>query len=162
MTQTQIENFLALIEDLLASEPVQRMKLYVHHGNTTCYAHCVSVAYYSYQFAVETDAKVNLRSLVRGALLHDLFLYDWHEKNAGHPQQFHGFQHPAIALRNAEKYFDIDFIQRDIIIHHMWPLTPVPPLTKEGYIVTMADKYCAVAERFCFMPPHSELEEKGL
>jgi uncharacterized protein len=160
VTQEQTEDFLSIIGDLLDSEPVQRMKLYTHHGHTTCYAHCVSVAYYSYEFAISSGANVNLRSLVRGALLHDLFLYDWHEKNAGHPQQFHGFQHPAIALKNAEKYFDIDGIQHDIIIHHMWPLTPVPPLTKEGCIVTMADKYCAVAERFCFMPAHSELGGK--
>ena len=45
--------------------------------------------------------KVNEKALIRGALLHDYFLYDWHIKRKGH--HFHGFTHPATALRNAEK-----------------------------------------------------------
>ena len=54
---------------------------------------------------------VDKRSLIRGALLHDYFLYDWHDKNK--PAKFHGFTHPKIAFENAcatdyvtEKFFD--------------------------------------------------------
>ena len=38
-------------------------------------------------------------SLVRGALLHDYFLYDWHQPHKEYG--LHGFTHPSTALRNA-------------------------------------------------------------
>ena len=59
---------------------------------------------------------------------------------------FIGFCHPAIALKNARKEYNINIRQADIIIKHMWPLTIIPPLCREGWIVTMADKYCSTLE----------------
>ena len=51
------------------------------------------------------------------------------------------------ALMNAEKFFDLNSIERDIIINHMWPVTLFSvPRTKEGWITTLADKYCGSFE----------------
>ncbi len=36
--------------------------------------------------------------------------------------------------------------ERDIIKKHMWPLTVVPPMCREAWIVTTADKYCSLME----------------
>ena len=36
--------------------------------------------------------------------------------------------------------------EKNIILRHMWPLTPVPPATRAGYAVTMADKICGTRE----------------
>lgn len=89
--------------------------------------------------------KINMTSLIRGALLHDYFLYDWHEKNKWH--SLHGYTHAARALSNASRDYPINDTEARIIRSHMFPLnlTKVPSC-KEAWIVCMADKICATAE----------------
>ena len=53
---------------------------YVQHGDISVFEHCIAVAYMSVRIARRLNLKVDKRTLVRGALLHDYFLYDWHEK----------------------------------------------------------------------------------
>ena len=89
---------------------------------------------------------VNLRSLIRAALLHDYFLYDWHDWDNGQ-HRWHGFTHGHAALMNALKDFDLNDIERNSIENHMFPMTPVPPAYIEGYLVTLSDKLSATAER---------------
>lgn len=88
---------------------------------------------------------MNLRSLVRAALLHDYFLYDWHEKDNG-SHRLHGFRHPYTAERNARADFELDDIVSNSIRTHMFPLTPIPPKYLEGVIVNIADTLCAIRE----------------
>jgi uncharacterized protein len=87
-------------------------------------------------------------SLIRGAFLHDFYLYDWHEKSMTH--RMHGFIHPKISLENANKYFgDITLIEKNMIESHMWPLTLNKiPKCKEAFILTLVDKYCSFLETF--------------
>ena len=107
-------------------------------------AHCVKVACFSLFLANKLHIPVNTHALLRGALLHDYFLYDWHEKNAGH--RFHGFTHPATALKNAQEDFMLTPVEKDIIARHMFPLCPIPPRCREAWLVCAADKYCALLE----------------
>ena len=79
-------------------------------------------------------------------LLHDYFLYDWHFKDLKNPHKLHGFYHPSRALHNAQKEYTLTKRQEDIIKKHMWPLTVVPPMCREAWIVTAADKYCSFME----------------
>ena len=51
-----------------------------------------------------------------------------------------------IALKKAQKEYDLTDREKDIIKKHMWPLTVVPPLCREAWIVTTADKYCSLLE----------------
>ena len=88
--------------------------------------------------------RTDQRALVRGALLHDYFLYDWHKADPSH--RLHGFYHPGTALRNARQDFALTPREENIIHRHMFPLTPMPPATREAWIVCLADKYCAAAE----------------
>lgn len=117
---------------------------YVQHGNTSVMKHCIAVAYVSVMIANKLHIRVDKKSLIRGALLHDYFLYDWHEKAAGH--QLHGFRHPYFALRNANRDFKLSDIEQNVILRHMFPLTPIPPKCREAWIVCMADKYCSTKE----------------
>ncbi|MCQ2504609.1 MAG: HD domain-containing protein [Saccharofermentans sp.] len=136
-------------KDLILTEEAQRMKSFIQHGTTSVFEHTVSVAKYSLKmanFLEKLGARIDRRSLVRGALLHDYFLYDWHEKNEYH--NLHGFTHPGRALRNAIRDFDINDIESDIIRKHMFPLTPLPPKHIESTLVCIADKICAVLETF--------------
>ena len=117
---------------------------YIQHGDTSVLVHSLAVAYYSYKLAQLIGIKYSKNELVRGALLHDYFLYDWHKP---HPR-FHGFRHPGFALKNAEREFDLSDKERCIISNHMFPLTPVPPTCKEGLIVCVVDKVCSTYEVF--------------
>ena len=116
----------------------------MQHGSTSVYEHSVNVAYKSLLLVENYRLPVDKQSLVRGALLHDYFLYDWHEKNKEH--SLHGFKHPYFALRNASRDFRLNDIEKNVIVRHMFPLTPIPPKCREAWIVCMADKYCSARE----------------
>lgn len=119
-------------------------KDFMQHGVTSVYEHSVSVAYMSLRLAKKLHVKVDTTTLLRGALLHDYFLYDWHEKDASH--RLHGFYHAGTALKNAKADFKVNDVEENIIARHMFPLNPIPPRHKEAWIVCLADKYCAAAE----------------
>ena len=110
-----------LIADLDRTGRLALARAAIQHGSTTVFAHCVKVACFSLFLANKLHIPVNTHALLRGALLHDYFLYDWHEKNAGH--RFHGFTHPATALKNAQEDFMLPGGKR----HHRPPY--VPPLS---------------------------------
>lgn len=119
-------------------------KNFIQHGSTSVYAHSIDVAVRSVQLMQSLNVRVDEESLIRGALLHDYFLYDWHDPDPSH--RWHGFYHPGTALRNAQEDFTLTAIEEDIIKRHMFPLTVVPPSTREGLIVCMADKMSASRE----------------
>lgn len=130
--------------DVLSSEGMQKEKDFCQHGGISCYDHSVAVAQMSVRMAQRLRLRVDMESLIRGALLHDYFLYDWHDGEKEH--NLHGFRHAERALRNAERDFPLSPIARDVICRHMFPLNIHPPRYKESYIVTVADKVCAVRE----------------
>ena len=139
------EEFYDCIRDVAEHPVVLRMKLYPHHGNSNCYQHCMHVAYYNYQWC--RFFKLDARSAARAGMLHDLFLYDWHTHTQKTGDHFHGLTHPETALKNAEKFFELNDTERDIIRTHMWPVTFLAfPRTKEALITTLTDKYCGSCE----------------
>lgn len=136
--------FVSCVEELMDQAPVQTMDRFIQHGSTTCFWHCVAVAYMSYRLSLRLRLRCDRRGLIRGAMLHDFFLYDWHEKRGGHP--LHGFTHPRTALRNAERCLPLNPVEREVILRHMWPLTPCPPRRREALLVCLADKLCSLRE----------------
>ncbi len=130
--------------DVLDSKGHKRCKKFIQHGNTNVRQHTTSVAYMAVAIARKTHLKYDYSALVRGALLHDYFLYDWHEPHHG----LHGYTHASKALENAAADFAISPIEADIIKKHMWPLNIKPPRYREAIIVTIADKICSTKEVF--------------
>lgn len=130
--------------DILCSEGMQREKMIPHHGEVSCYDHSFAVAHMSVRIAQRFSKKADMRSLIRGALLHDYYLYDWHAINKNH--RLHGFSHARAALFNAERDFALSNKERDIIVKHMFPLNVKPPRYRETVIVTLSDKVCAIQE----------------
>ena len=102
-----------------------KQKKYIQHGDISVYEHSLRVAYLSIVIVSKFHLRVNMRSLIRGALLHDYFLYDWHIKDKSH--RLHGFTHPKKAYKNAKKEFKLNDIEKDIITKHMFPLVVIPP-----------------------------------
>ena len=131
--------------DILRSDGFKREKEYIQHGKVSVYEHSVAVAAMCVSIADELHLNVDMRALVRGALLHDYFLYDWHE--SGHA--WHGFTHASRALLLASLDFRLGDAERDMISHHMFPLNRRAPRTREGVLLCAADKICALAETVC-------------
>ena len=156
------ERILKEIKDVLKELDEQgRMKYtqkYMQHSDISVYKHCISVAYTSVELADRLAWNVNRRELIRGALLHDYFLYDWHIKDPN--RKAHGFSHAAAALQNAERDFALNAVERDVIARHMFPLNLTPPRYRESILVCIADKICAVYETFSIpIPKHVLLAE---
>ena len=119
-------------------------KNFIQHGNTSVYTHVIYVAKKSIEIAEKYNLKVDMDSMIRGALLHDYFLYDWHDGKR--ERWIHGFTHPMKAYKNAKSEINLNRLERDIIIKHMFPLTILPPRYLESWIVTFADKYVSAVE----------------
>ena len=136
--------FFDAIREVKNHPAVQEMKKYPHHCDTSCYQHCLNVAYYNYHICRLLGK--DYLAAARAGMLHDLFLYDWHTHAKETGDRVHGLTHPKAALAMAEKYFDLTDKERDIILKHMWPLTVIPPKSFEGFIITLTDKYCGACE----------------
>lgn len=119
-------------------------KNFIQHGNTSVYTHVISVAKKSIEIAEKYNLKLDMDSMIRGALLHDYFLYDWHDGKR--ERWIHGFTHPMKAYKNAKSEINLNRLERDIIIKHMFPLTILPPRYLESWIVTYSDKYVSAVE----------------
>ena len=138
--------FIRVANPVLRSENTLRTREYKQHGCISCYDHSLAVAFYSLKIANRFRMRCNRESLVKGALLHDFFLYDWHVADRSHG--LHGFTHSRTALHNAAMEFNLDKIEKDIILSHMFPLNLKPPRCKESWIVWLVDKFCSLAETF--------------
>lgn len=149
------ERFCCYYKELSSCSGFERMGAYLQHGSTSRLTHSVAVAYYSYRLAAFFGVSFHLRDLVRGALLHDYFLYDAKVKS---PENYrHWTRHPEIALKNAEAEIPLTDVERDIIRSHMFPLTLSLPKCRESTVVTLVDKFCSVYEFFWRKQPYHRL-----
>ena len=115
------------------------MQQFIQHGTVTTYEHCMRVARIAYWLNLHWHCHADEVSLVRGAFLHDFYLYDWH--HCGNITHWHGFKHPMIARYNAETVFSLNDTEKNIIQSHMWPLTITSvPRCREAFLVCLADK----------------------
>ena len=134
------KEFLEIIQPILELEEFNKIKNRKHHGITR-FDHSMNVAYITY--IVCKNINLNYKEATFAALLHDFFNDEVENKN--------GFKrlinHPKIALKNAEKYFELSNLQKDIITKHMFPVTITPPKYKESLLVSLIDKYSSINER---------------
>ena len=153
-----LTEFFDIIQDMISNNTVQQMKNYRQHCNTSCYKHCMQVAYFT--FIACKALKLDYVSATRAAMVHDLFLYDWRKKYRDiELPGLHAFTHPLIALKNANKIFNLNEKEKDIIAKHMWPVTFSLPRYRESYIVTIMDKYSACIETYLYL--QNKLEKKS-
>ena len=133
------------LEEFINNDKYNELSNYIAHGKTTLLNHSINVSYLCYNYSIsKPKKKYDVKSLIRGSLLHDFYLYDWHDKNHKRP---HGFHHPKIAYLNAIKYFEINKIEENIIKSHMFPLTLfIIPKYKESWLVQKMDKRATFLE----------------
>lgn len=144
--------FYAQLKQIENYEKVRELESsYFQHGTTTVYQHSRNVAFGCIVLAQKLEKKFHISfdytNLLRGAFLHDLFLYDWHEKDKTH--RLHGYTHPKIASKNAKEMCNANEKVQKIIRSHMWPLTLRSiPTSREALLVCLVDKAVATKETF--------------
>jgi len=125
---------------LLELPEVAKLSQYGHHRGKTRLEHVKEVAYLSFLWGKQLS--LDGEAIVRGALLHDLFYYDWLYEGP----RLHGFRHHNIALKNARQITRLSKKEEDIIKKHMWPLTVVPPRYVESLVVSLVDTFCSARD----------------
>ena len=122
------------------------MREFTQHGRVSTYEHCEKVADLSGRINRRLHLHADEETLLTVAMLHDFYLYDWHEDDGG-SHDWHGFIHADRALDNARKYFRVSEETAHVIRSHMWPLNLTRvPRSREAWIVCIADKCVSVKE----------------
>ena len=134
--------YYSYVRDLLTCSDVMSLKDFAHHIGTSRFQHSLNVSYYNFRLC--RLFRLDARAAARAGLLHDLFFYDrkTHEKI----RNGHCAEHANIALYNASMLFPISELEGDMILNHMWPMTPRLPRHAETYMITLVDKFCATVE----------------
>ena len=143
---TYSEEYYIILKYLKDHYRVQEMKNYIQHGSVTTFKHCENVARMSYNINKRFHLNSDVRVLLVGAMLHDFYLYEWHNKDDKR-HNLHGFFHAREAYKNAKKYFRVDKRAGHVIDCHMWPLNLTRiPKSREAWIVCTADKIVSLCE----------------
>lgn len=147
-TRTTWENdkeYMNIVQDIITDKEFMKLDDITHHHYTTRYVHSIYVSYVSYVIAKEKG--LDYVSTARAGLLHDFFLEERTEVEAKGLGS-HNAVHPQIALENARKMTNLNEIEEDIILKHMFlcTLSFKLPKYRESYIVSFVDKYCSISE----------------
>lgn len=151
--------FMEIALPIIQHEEYQQMKLIKHHDESV-YDHSLKVAYKAYEIALNYD--LDWVSTIRGALLHDFFLYKFKKTFSFRlitDSIKHAIAHPIIAFENANKYFDLNEKEENIIKGHMFPFGL--PKSKEAWIVSYVDKYIASFEYYSNFKKLSKLKTQA-
>ncbi len=158
-----IDAFLEYTSDLLRNPLVQGMTQYHHHRAIDTHYHSMFVAYRVLKLCTLLNVTQDRREIVRAALLHDFYLYEWYTEK--HDEN-HIYYHPKESVRNIEAHFGaLTPMQRNMILSHMFPLSVEKPHCVGAWLLTAADKQCAsedylhVSHRF--RPIYAEINRRA-
>ncbi len=156
------DSWFLIVEDILLNDEFQKRKLFMHHHNMSVWDHSILVSFNSFIFGRYFNADIRICAIA--GLLHDFYSQAWlstpvleHLENGKYTIlmkqkkslfKMHGFVHAADAARNYVKFFP-ELENKKItnaIKRHMFPLNIIPPRYKEGFIITIIDKWNSVHE----------------
>jgi len=122
----------------------RELKSMIHHG-TNRLDHINRVSKMS--FYISKALKLDYVSCTRGALVHDFFTKEDLSRNK---KRYNSFlrEHPKIAYNNACKFFDINEIEKDVVLTHMFPVVKGKPNYRESKVVCICDKLVSIYEFF--------------
>lgn len=144
-SRVDLDHFSDIFNHLCTKTRLLQTRAYTHHFGTSLLRHSVNVAYVSVFISNLLKLKVDHAQLIRGALLHDYYLYDCHDKNDDNKKR-HLRSHPGKAALAAQEDLHLTKKEIDIIVKHMFPITLALPKTKESAIVCFSDKVCSIYE----------------
>ena len=151
------------VASVLDNEEVTKLGGYKHHHFTTRLQHSMNVSYYSY--SVCKFLGWDYRSAARAGLMHDLYFFENTSVDENGRKLLE--DHPFKALENSERLFELNDIERDAIVNHMWPIQCISrPRFKESMAVSFSDKFCAVMEATsgasCFVAKKAALKVEDM
>ena len=138
MTKELELEFNYLVSDILKNNQFIDLKYEFHHGMNRL-QHSLNVAKMTFWICKKLKRK-NYKEITRAALLHDFFKMD--ELGEGNMI----WSHPVVACNNAKEYFNINPMQQNIILAHMFPLSKTLPKSKSCLLVSLVDKIVATYE----------------
>lgn len=151
--------YMEYIDDIYNDEHFTIIAEYPHHDKYTRLDHCLHVSYSTFLFLKKLAPKYKyMREACRGSLLHDFFLYEWHTENPFPIPCMHAWKHPERAYQDASRYFEINLMEKDIILTHMFPVCIAVPLSRAAWTVVIFDKYWAFREGFKTFNPIKMLQ----
>lgn len=112
-----------------------------HHGIERL-RHAFKVAKATYK--ISKLLGLDYKSATRAALLHDFFFDKQFDKSNNFVNK--SKTHPEYALENSRRCFNINEIEADAILNHMYPLTPNKPESMEGITLSLVDKGIAITD----------------
>lgn len=156
------DEWLSIVERILLHKEFQKRKLFRHHKNMSVWDHSILVSFSSFMMAKYFNADQRVCAIA--GLLHDFYSQAWIStpeiemlENGKYAQEMkikkplfkmHGFTHAKDAAKNYVKFFP-ELENKKItnaIKRHMFPLNIIPPRYKEGFIITIVDKWNSVHE----------------
>lgn len=142
----KIDEFFEIINDILSNVEYAKLAEFKHHNKDILY-HNLLVAWITYKSSKFFG--MDCVSATRGAMLHDFFHYEWREVKESFWDRSHGKAHPFISYENATRHFEVNEVEKDIIVKHMFPITPSLPKYRESFLVSCVDKVVAAIEFMC-------------
>src|SRR5574344_1154717 len=134
--------YMNIVSDILEHDEFDKMENIVHHGMDRK-SHSLRVSYYSYKLS--KFLRLDYDSVARAGLLHDFFLQD--NKDSSTKERLTTLvNHPKYALENAKEYFDLNDVEQDIIVSHMFHVTAKLPKYMESWVVNLVDDVVAIVE----------------
>lgn len=130
-----------IVKDIFRNTEFKKITNIEHHGISRM-EHSIKISYYSYKIA--KVLKMDYVSVARGALLHDFFL-DGDERSGGR-KFIDTFIHPKKALSTSIANFDVNAMEKNIIVSHMFPIYLSIPKYKESVLVNLVDKVVGMKE----------------
>ena len=124
-----------IVKDIFRNVEFKKLYNIEHHGISRM-EHSIKISYYSYWIAKKLG--MDYISVARGGLLHDFYL-DGDERNSKR-KFLDTFIHPRKALNTVINNFNVNEIEKDIIISHMFPIYVKIPKYKESILVNLVDK----------------------
>ena len=134
------QNYLNIVNHILENKEFNKLDNINHHGITRL-DHSIKVSYYSY--VLTKHLKLDYKSVARAGLLHDFFI----SENVKLKEKAKSFYiHPKYAKENANKHFNLNNKELNIIESHMFPIYTKIPKYIESWIVSIIDKSVAAFE----------------
>lgn len=135
--------YINIIKDILDNEDFMNVGKITHHKGKRL-NHLLRVSYKSYR--ITKFLHLDYKSTARAGLLHDFFYEDTNVMKF-FPRVKLLFTHPKQAYENSKKYFEINKLEKNIILSHMFPLGIRLPLHLESWIVNIVDDVSSINER---------------
>ncbi len=144
-----VKDIMRIGGDIVSSERFAKARSVPHHSKDGNIAvHSMETAGYALLLARwlgEHGVEVSEVDAVRASLLHDIGMTV--DEVFLSPSYIKARSHPREGARIAREEYGASEKQVDAVRRHMWPVWHViPPMSAEGWVVSLADKCCSMHE----------------